>query len=350
MRGYQVDLGNRASFPNPKIWSVLQYGVLVSLAALVSVLLNGCAGLASSNGTTGSPPSTLEITNVQTISPTTSSAQIVWKTNVAADSAVNYGTSPSYGFSTPVDSAMVANHQITLSGLAAGTTYYYQVSSTDSKGNHGNSGGHGFKTSGFSVSGTISPATGGSGTILTLGGAATATMTADSTGSYTFSGLPNGTYTIVPSHPGFTFTPTSQTATVSGANVTGVNFTDTAASAAPTITTQPGNQTVTAGQTATFTVVATGTAPLTYQWQKNGVNVSGATAASYTTAATTTADSGTTFRVVVNNTAGTVTSAAATLTVTAATVTPTITTQPANQTVTTGQMATFSVTATGSAP
>jgi hypothetical protein len=350
MRSHQVDPGNRAeaSFRNRKIWNVLQYGVLVSLAALVSVLLNGCAGLA--NGTTGNPPSTLEITNVQTTSPTTSSAQIVWKTNVAADSAVNYGTSPSYGFSTPVDSAMVTNHQITLSGLAAGTTYYYQVSSTDSKGNHGNSGGHGFKTSGFSISGTISPATGGSGATLTLGGAANATTTADSLGSYTFAGLPNGTYTIVPSHPGFTFTPTSQTATVSGANVTGVNFTDTTASAAPTITTQPGNQTVTAGQTATFTVVATGTAPLTYQWQKNGVNVSGATAASYTTAATTTADSGTTFRVVVNNTAGTVTSAAATLTVTAATVTPTITTQPANQTVTTGQTATFSVAATGSAP
>src|SRR5258707_985286 len=313
MRSHQVDPGNRAeaSFRNRKIWDVLQYGVLVSLAALVSVLLNGCAGLA--NGTTGNPPSTLEITNVQTTSPTTSSAQILWKTNVAADSAVNYGTSPSYGLSTPVDSAMVTNHQITLSGLAAGTTYYYQVSSTDSKGNHGNSGGHGFNTSGFSISGTISPATGGSGKILTLGGAANA-------------------------------------ATVSRANVTGVNFTDTTASAAPTITTQPGNQTVTAGQTATFTVVATGTAPLTYQWQKNGVNVSGATAASYTTAATTTADSGTTFRVVVNNTAGTVTSAAATLTVTAATVTPTITTQPANQTVTTGQTATFSVAATGSAP
>jgi acid phosphatase len=352
MRGNQVDPGNlaEASFPNPKISSVWRYGVLVSLAALVSVLLNGCAGLASGNGTTGNPPSTLEITNVQTASPTTSTAQIVWKTNVVADSAVNYGTTPSYGFSTPVDSAMVTNHQITLSGLAAGTTYYYQVSSTDTKGNHGKSGGHSFKTSGFSISGTINPATGGSGATLTLGGAASATTTADSLGSYTFVGIPNGTYTIVPSHTGFTFTPSSQTATVSGANVTGVNFTDTVASAAPTITAQPANQTVTAGQTATFTVVAAGTAPLAYQWQKNGVNVSGATAASYTTAATTTADSGTTFRVVVSNTAGTVTSAAATLTVTAAVVTPSITTQPANQTVTAGQTATFSVVSTGTAP
>src|SRR5258708_1645189 len=318
MRSHQVDPGNRAeaSFRNRKIWNVLQYGVLVSLAALVSVLLNGCAGLA--NGTTGNPPSTLEITNVQTTSPTTSSAQILGKTNVAADSAVNYGPTPSYGLSTPVDSAMVTNHKITLSGLAAGTTYYYQVSSTDSKGNHGNSGGHGFKTSGFSISGTISPATGGSGTILTLGGAANATTTADSSGSYTFVGLPNGTYTIVPSHAGFTFTPTSQTATVNGANVTGVNFTDAAASATPTITTQPASQTVTVGQKATFTVVATGTAPLSYQWSKKGTAIAGATASSYTTPVTTSSDNGSSFVVVVSNSAGKVTSSAATLTVNAA--------------------------------
>src|SRR5208282_2027579 len=86
----------------------------------------------------------------------------------------------------------------------------------------------------------------------------------------------------------------------------------------------------------TFTVVAAGTAPLSYQWQKSGVNIAGATAASYTTPVTTTGNSGSTFDVVVSNTAGTVTSAAATLTVTAAAVAPTITTQPVNQTVTAG--------------
>ncbi len=86
---------------------------------------------------------------------------------------------------------------------------------------------------------------------------------------------------------------------------------------APTITTPPANQTVTAGQTASFTVVAGGTAPLSFQWQKNGASIAGATSASYTTAATTTSDSGSTFRAVVSNTVGTVTSAAATLTVNA---------------------------------
>src|SRR4029077_6131083 len=117
---------------------------------------------------------------------------------------------------------------------------------------------------------------------------------------------------------------------------------------APRITTSPTNHTVTAGQTASFTVVATGTAPLSYQWQKNGVNISGATAASYTTPATTTSQSGSRFAVVGKNTGGTVASAAATLTVNA--VAPRITTSPTNHTVTAGQTATFTVVAAGTAP
>src|SRR5438132_11317597 len=244
----------------------------------------------------------------------------------------------------------VLRHGLLLSGLAAGTTYYYQVNSTDSKNNHGKSGGHTLKTTGFGIAGAITPATGGNGATVTLSGVASATTTADSAGIYTFAGLANGTYTVVPSHAGYTVSPSSQSTTVNGANVTAVNFTDNAVAVAPTITTQPANQTVTAGQAASFTVVAGGTAPLSYQWQKNSVNIAGATAASYTTPVTTTADSGSTFRVVVTNTAGTVTSAAGTLTVNAAAVAPTITTQPANQTVTAGQTASFTVVAGGTAP
>lgn len=116
---------------------------------------------------------------------------------------------------------------------------------------------------------------------------------------------------------------------------------------APSITTQPSNQTVTNGQTATFTVMASGTAPLSYQWQKAGVTISGATSANYTTPATTSADNGTQFKVNVSNAAGSTTSAAATLTVNSA---PAITTQPSNLAVTVGQVATFTVVASGTAP
>jgi hypothetical protein len=82
--------------------------------------------------------------------------------------------------------------------------------------------------------------------------------------------------------------------------------------AAPVITTQPANQTVSVGQAAAFTVAATGTPPLSYQWQKNGAAISGATSSSYATPATTAADNGAQFRVVVSNSAGSVTSSAAT--------------------------------------
>ncbi len=86
--------------------------------------------------------------------------------------------------------------------------------------------------------------------------------------------------------------------------------------AAPSITTQPSNQSVTVGSTATFSVVATGTTPLTYQWQMGTTPITGATAASYTTAATTSSDNGSQFEVVVTNSIGSITSNAATLTVT----------------------------------
>jgi hypothetical protein len=86
----------------------------------------------------------------------------------------------------------------------------------------------------------------------------------------------------------------------------------------PVITAQPASLSVTVGQTATFGVTATGKAPLAYQWRKNGVNISGATSASYTTPATTLADSGAKFSVVVSNSLGSATSNEATLTVTAA--------------------------------
>lgn len=57
----------------------------------------------------------------------------------------------------------------------------------------------------------------------------------------------------------------------------------TASGQAPAITTQPASLTVTAGNPATFTVVASGTAPLSYQWQKDGAALTGATSSTYTT-------------------------------------------------------------------
>ena len=204
--------------------------VSAAILSCSAAFVGGCAGLVSGASSTDSSPSTLVITSVQTGSITVSSSQVVWTTSVPANSSVDYGTTPAYGNSTSVDATMVTSHQMTLSGLTAGTTYYYQVNSADSKGNHGH-GGNSFKTSGYSLSGTINPTTGGSGSTLTLSGAGSATTTADSSGNYAFTGLANGTYAVSPSHAGFAFTPSSQSMAVNGANVAGVNFTDNAATA-----------------------------------------------------------------------------------------------------------------------
>jgi hypothetical protein len=80
------------------------------------------------------------------------------------------------------------------------------------------------------------------------------------------------------------------------------------------ITTQPIAQTVTVAQSVTFSVVATGTAPLSYQWKKNGTNISGATSSSYTISSTVAGDTGS-YAVVVTNRGGNVTSNAAVLSV-----------------------------------
>src|SRR5690348_7830383 len=128
------------------------------------------------------------------------------------------------------------------------------------------------------------------------------------------------------------------------------NVTVSAVPVAPSITTQPLSQTVNAGQTATFSVAGTGTAPRNYQWRKSGAAISGATTATYQTAATTVSDSGSLFTVVKSNGAGSVTSSGATLTVKSPAVAPSITAQPLSQTITAGQTATFSVAGTGTAP
>lgn len=83
----------------------------------------------------------------------------------------------------------------------------------------------------------------------------------------------------------------------------------------PGITTQPESQTAQVGASATFTVAATGTAPLAYQWQWNGGDIGGATASSYTWSNLAAGDAGS-YSVVITNVAGSITSSNAVLTVT----------------------------------
>lgn len=108
---------------------------------------------------------------------------------------------------------------------------------------------------------------------------------------------------------------------VNGGTLTGGERITGTVKYAPTITTQPTSQTVTEGGTATFTVVTSGTEPLSYRWQqstdsgRSWTDIGGATDATYNTEATTTSMNGYQYRCVVSNSAGSITSDAVSLTV-----------------------------------
>ena len=115
---------------------------------------------------------------------------------------------------------------------------------------------------------------------------------------------------------------------------------------APSISQQPQGNTINQGTSASFSVAASGTAPLSYQWRFNASNILGATTTSYTKSNAQGTDAGS-YSVVVTNASGSATSTAAVLIVNTS---PSITSQPQSQAVNLGSNATFSVTASGAAP
>ena len=77
----------------------------------------------------------------------------------------------------------------------------------------------------LSISGTITPKSGGAGATVTLSGSATGTTLADANGNYSFTALSSGSYTVTPAQIGYAYTPTNQPVILSGTNQTGINFT-----------------------------------------------------------------------------------------------------------------------------
>jgi pectate lyase/pectin methylesterase-like acyl-CoA thioesterase len=118
---------------------------------------------------------------------------------------------------------------------------------------------------------------------------------------------------------------------------------------APVIANQPISQTVAAGQTVEFTVGVVAIPTATYQWQKDLVDLPGATGASFSIASAAAGDVGS-YRVIVTNSAGSSISSSASLNVSGIIVPPSIGTHPSDLTVTVGESASFSVIATGTAP
>ena len=86
------------------------------------------------------------ISNVQSSGITSNSASVSWDTDEPGDSQVVYGFDTSYGSVTPPDTALITSHVVQLNGLAADTTYHFQVLSRDAKGNLATSSDFTFQT------------------------------------------------------------------------------------------------------------------------------------------------------------------------------------------------------------
>ncbi len=184
---------------------------------------------------------------------------------------------------------------------------------------------------------------------VSIGGTATFTAAASGSPTPTYQWQKNGANIGGATSATLTLSPVSSgdaagyrvIAANSAGSATSVVATLTVLVPPPTIVTQPQSQTVSVGGAIALTVEATGSP--TYQWQKNGENIAGAIAATFSVASAAVGDAGD-YRVIASNAGGSVTSAVATVTVL---VPPTISTQPQGLTVTVGSSATFEVVASG---
>ncbi len=118
---------------------------------------------------------------------------------------------------------------------------------------------------------------------------------------------------------------------------------------APVISVQPKDLNLAEGQAASFSVTATGTAPLTYQWRKDGAAIAGATSATFSLASVSASSAGT-YTVAISNSAGSATSLGAVLKVSNSVLAPQILVQPRDTTIAAGTPFSLSVTASGTAP
>jgi len=202
-------------------------GLLATILLASFALIGGCAGVVSQNSTNPPPQQAQAYTVSGTIGPTTGGSGATVTLSGAASATTTANSSGAYTFTGLANGAYAVT--------PSRTGYTFSPVSQSATVNGANIGSLNFTAAAqgsqtFSISGTISPTTGGAGTTVALSGSSAGTVAANSSGAYMFTGLSNGNYTITPSHAGYSFAPVSLSKTVSGANVTGVNFTAAAVS------------------------------------------------------------------------------------------------------------------------
>jgi hypothetical protein len=198
-------------------------------ALAAAVFAGGCTGKVSTSGNASQiQPTGQTFTISGTIAPTTGGSNATVSLSGPASATTSTSSAGTYSFGgltagtyavTPSQSGFSYSPTSQTATITAADVSGLNFTATAQKGGT------------FAISGTITPAAGGSGVTVLLSGAVGATTTTNSAGNYTFSGLPNGNYTVLPVDAGFAYTPTTQTVTINGANDTGVNFTAAAGQA-----------------------------------------------------------------------------------------------------------------------
>jgi len=254
----------------------------------------------------------------------TSQINLSWTPSAAAGVVYDVFRSTTAGF-TPSSAnliATVSGNSYSDTGLANNTTYYYVVEASSASGTSSPAAPASASTLAIPQAPANLTATAASSSEIDLSWAASATSgvtyTVMRNGTAVASGLTATTYSDTGLTASTTYTYTVEAVNAAGASPASESVAATTSAsvtvATPAITTSPVNQSVTIGRTATFSVKASG-GSLAYQWYKNGNAIAGATGAGYTTPGTTAADNDASFTVAVSNAAGSVTSSAATLSV-----------------------------------
>ncbi len=291
--------------------------VLLFKAITDNAVVNGIEVVSAPIGA----PSSLTATSVSA-----SQINVNWTASSASGVVYDVFRSTTSGF-TPSSANQIATATDTSysdTGLATNATYYYVVEASNASGTSAPTAQASANTLAIPIAPTNLAATAASSSVINL------TWTASTTSGVTYTVIRNGV-AVANGVTGTAYGDTGLTAStaytyvVEAINAAGPSpasnsaITTTPASGsgavtAPAIATAPTSQTVTIGRTVTFSVAASG-GSLAYQWYKNGAAIVGATSTSYTTPGTTYADNLSAFTVSVSNTAGSLTSSAATLSV-----------------------------------
>jgi uncharacterized lipoprotein YddW (UPF0748 family) len=372
-------------------------GSLSSNVVITAGVVSTVSLVISTNDT--APPA---ISDVRSTNVTDVGVTILWSTDEDSDSRVVYGPTPAYG-SSVTNALLTRIHEVALVGLAPDTHYHFSVRSQDASGNLATFGDFTFTTR---PAGVVDDIIIDNPLATVVGTWSSASSSTDKFGEdYRFNGSGNGDeylqftpnilvagdYAVYEWHPQggnrttnapheITYHGGTQTIYVnqeSGGgqwNLLGVFRFEEGTSGSvritdafpepngnvvladaikfayvptpPSITGQPQSLTVIAGANVTFSVTASGSRPLAYQWRLNGTNIPQATSNTLTRTNVQPADAGS-YSVEVGNVAGTVTSSNASLIVN---VRPAFVAQPQSLAVNQGAEAVFSALATGTPP